>query len=140
MNSLLSSPTVELIDEKLLVRSWEWLNKVFTTDKSLGAGSYALLEVMQPLSFTSAGGLQTTAWPHDRPRHVLQLSTGYLKDAGCSFEVAEKLLMEAISYILPDHKPGDYLPNFLQDFNDLSAVRANSILVPRWSFESKLNR
>ncbi|KAH8808708.1 cysteine desulfurase [Xylogone sp. PMI_703] len=122
MNSLLSAPTTDTIDENFLIRCWDWWQKVFSADVNLGVGSYVLLEIMQAPAFSSAGGLDKTAWPHNEKRHILQLSTGFPAHSNSSLELAEKLLMEGPSDILQGYKAADFLPSFFQDFNDLSEI------------------
>jgi FAD/FMN-containing dehydrogenase len=42
--------------------------------------------------------------------------------SGCPNELAMDLLKTAPAEIIPSHRAGDYLPNFIMEFHDLSQV------------------
>ena len=67
-----------LLDDDVLVRSWDWYLQVVREEPDLARGSFVLLEIMQRAAFTSGETPGDTAWPHGQNgrRHVLQLSTG----------------------------------------------------------------
>lgn len=62
------------------------------------------------------------AWPHTRAQHVLQLGVAVPVGDTEAGRAVVKALEEAPKRINPGHQPGDYLPNFVQSFNDVSAV------------------
>lgn len=70
----------------------------------------------------SSGSALSTAWPHAARGHILQVGTGYFPGSSCTDEVALKLLQESASEIAPDSMEGDYFPNLVEDFMDVSKV------------------
>jgi len=63
-----------------------------------------------------------TAWPRTPSRHILQLLVGFGAKSGCSDELALDVLEKAPREIDPDHTAADYLPSFVESYNDLSKV------------------
>lgn len=63
-----------------------------------------------------------TAWPRTKPQHVLQLVLGHPPEADSSTELVLGLLEKAPTKICPAHKPNEYWPAFLHEFQDLSQV------------------
>lgn len=127
-----------VVDETFLERVWKWYNDTQKQTPELALGTFALFEVMQLPSFTSAGGRDKTGWPHGGKgrQHVMQMSVGGPPPAETDGpEATEKLrtlalevLQKAPSQIagLKSHPPGDFLPNFLLENHDMSAVFAEN--------------
>lgn len=127
-----------VVDEGFLVRAWDWYDETIQQSPELALGTFALFEVMQLPSFNSAGGRDKAAWPHGGKgrQHVLQMSVGGPppgKDEGP--ETIEKLRALALEVLKKGpakisgratHPPGDYLPNFLLESHDMSAVYAEN--------------
>ena len=63
-----------------------------------------------------------TAWPRTPSRHILQLLVGFGAHSGCSDELALDILEKAPREIAPDHTAADYLPSFIESYNDISKV------------------
>lgn len=66
---------------------------------------------------------EQTAWPHPPARHILQLLTGFAAGSGAPEELAIELLKAGPSTLLIDHSAADFLPNFVEAYNDISKVR-----------------
>jgi hypothetical protein len=49
MYSYLGAATVSTVDPEFVTRAWKWLEKVIKIDNRLGGGSFAIIEVMQPV-------------------------------------------------------------------------------------------
>jgi hypothetical protein len=67
------------------------------------------------------GSTDDTAWPRCPSRHILQLLVGFGANSGCS-ELALDVLEKAPRVITPEHTAADYLPSFIEKYNDLSQV------------------
>lgn len=63
------------------------------------------------------------AWPHSRQQHVLQLGVAALADDRKMRDCVVKALRDAPEQIDPGHRPEDFLPNFVESWNDVPAVR-----------------
>lgn len=70
----------------------------------------------------SSGSLDATAFPHAGQRHVLQLGTGFLPGSSCTDEEAFNILRDSYSEIAPGTGEGDFFPNLVEDFMDVSKV------------------
>lgn len=70
------------------------------------------------------------AWPHSRCQHILQLGVAVPVGDDRSGPIVYEALEQAPKQIWPRHEPGDYLPNFVQPFNDLAAVSRLLVMVP----------
>ncbi|KAL2385892.1 hypothetical protein RJZ90_001066 [Blastomyces dermatitidis] len=124
---MLSSPLVgsESIDPDFVVRMAEFYKEAVETNRTLGSGSLIVLEILGKGTLTSAGGAAMTAWPRTKPQHVLQFALMHPPEADCPAEVVSGLLEKAPTQICPAHKPSEYWPAFIQEFQDLSqALRA----------------
>lgn len=73
-------------------------------------------------AFTSMGCTGSTAWPRCPSRHILQLLVGFSANSGCSDELALDVLEKAPRVIASEHTAADYLPSFMEKYNDLSQV------------------
>jgi hypothetical protein len=49
MHSYLRAATVSTVDSEFVTRAWKWFEKVIEIDNRLGGGSFAIIEVMQPV-------------------------------------------------------------------------------------------
>jgi hypothetical protein len=49
MHSYLGAATVSTIDPGFITRAWKWLEKTIAIDDRLGGGSFAVIEIMQPV-------------------------------------------------------------------------------------------
>jgi hypothetical protein len=143
VNNNLTGALIREIDPEFVVRAVRWFEKLVKIDNNLGVASFALIEIMQEVpssssiqslktwrtcsnllkgAFNSSGAPDVTAWPHQARRHILQLATGTLPGVSPSNEVALKLLETAPSEIAQTHDACDYVPNFIESYNDLSKV------------------
>lgn len=143
VNNNLAATLVKDIDAEFVIRSVHWFEKLLKIDNNLGAGSFALIEIMQEVfssnhlklyhpeilnliyekgAFNSSENLEATAWPHHGRRHILQLATGTLPGSSSPNEVALNLLQTAPSEIDLAHEECDYTPNFIESYNDLRKV------------------
>lgn len=50
MHNYLGAATVSTIDPGFVTRAWKWLENTIAVDNRLGGGSFALIEIMQPVS------------------------------------------------------------------------------------------
>jgi hypothetical protein len=50
VNNNLATALVDDVDPEFVVRSVDWFEKLVNIDNNLGAGSFALLEIMQKVS------------------------------------------------------------------------------------------
>jgi hypothetical protein len=73
-------------------------------------------------AFTSVSSTDDTAWPRCPYKHILQLLVGFGAKSGCSDELALNALEKAPQEIALEHRPADYVPNFMEKYNDLSKV------------------
>ena len=76
------------------------------------------------------GSTEDTAWPRRPHKHILQLLVGFGAQSGCSDELALNVLEKAPQEIALEHTPADYVPNFVEKYNDLSQV---SLLRINWT-------
>ncbi|OAP61534.1 hypothetical protein AYL99_03737 [Fonsecaea erecta] len=121
-NSWMSGATIPHLDEEIVLRSWKWFNELLAKDPRQSAGAFALIEVMQPPAFSSISSRTDTAWPHTNNRHILQLGTGSFPGSPESDAVSLKVLADAAFEISLTHTKADYIPNFINSFNDVEAV------------------
>jgi hypothetical protein len=77
-------------------------------------------------AFNASGAPDATAWPHQARKHVLQLATGNVPGMSPSNEVALELLEKAPTEVAQIHDTGDYMPSFIEAYNDLSKVTSTS--------------
>jgi len=49
MHNYLGAATVSTIDEEFVSRAWKWLENIISIDSRLGGGSFAIVEIMQPV-------------------------------------------------------------------------------------------
>jgi hypothetical protein len=49
-NNWMSGITVDIMDEQVILNAWKWFDELLKTDPKLSAGTYVLIEVMQPVS------------------------------------------------------------------------------------------
>ncbi|OAL19553.1 hypothetical protein AYO22_09715 [Fonsecaea multimorphosa] len=97
-NSWMSGATIPHLDEEMILRSWRWFNELLAKDPRQSAGAFVLIEIMQPLGTGSfPGSLESDA-----------LSLKALADA--PFEISRT------------HTNADYIPNFIESFNDIEAI------------------
>jgi hypothetical protein len=68
------------------------------------------------------GSTDDTAWPRCPHKHILQLLVGFGAKSGSSNELALNVLEKAPQEIALEHTPADYVPNFVEEYNDLSQV------------------
>jgi hypothetical protein len=140
-NTWMSGATLPVVDEQLIIRAFRWFDDMLQADPRLSAATFVLIEVMQNVSdkgssqgtwrsgadelqpaFQSIKTGSDCGWPHTRNRHILQLGTGAMPGSKSLDELAFKSLAEAPYKIYPEHNQADYIPNFLQSFNDFSKV------------------
>ncbi|EXJ76697.1 uncharacterized protein A1O5_01205 [Cladophialophora psammophila CBS 110553] len=121
-NSWMSGATIPNLDEEIIFRSWKWFNELLAKDPRQSAGAFVLIEVMQTPAFSSISSRQDTAWPHTANRHILQLGTGSFPGSPESDALSLKALAEAPFEISPTHTKADYIPNFINSFNDIEAI------------------
>jgi hypothetical protein len=76
---------------------------------------------LQP-AFQSINAGSDCGWPHTRNRHILQLGVGAMPGSKELDELALRSLADAPYKIYPEHDAADYIPNFLQSFNDYTKV------------------
>ncbi|KIX09742.1 uncharacterized protein Z518_00823 [Rhinocladiella mackenziei CBS 650.93] len=121
-NSWMSGATLPDLDEALIFRTWDWFNKLLAKDPRLSAGAFALIEIMQPPAFSTLTSPTSAAWPHTKNRHILQLGTGAFPGSAESDALAIKALAEAPWEISLTHTEADYIPNFIDSFNDVQKI------------------
>ncbi|PGH09474.1 cysteine desulfurase, mitochondrial [Blastomyces parvus] len=121
---MLTSPLIdaESIDPDFIVRMAEFYNQAVEANRALGSGSLLVLEILGKNTLTSAGGTALTAWPRTKPQHVLQLAMMHPPGADCPPELVSGLLEKAPKQICPAHKPNEYWPAFIEEFQDLSQI------------------
>lgn len=73
-------------------------------------------------AFNSLRSIDDTAWPRCPSSHILQLLVGFGANSGCSDELALSVLEKAPRVIASEHTAADYLPSFIEKYNDLSQV------------------
>ncbi|KAH8804465.1 FAD binding domain-containing protein [Xylogone sp. PMI_703] len=124
-DSWMSAPLISEISEDLILRAWDWFEETVAANpavKEVPVGVMVLIEMLQKPAIHTDTPRTDCAWPHTRAQHVLQLAVaapiGDVETGKSSLEALGK----APKRICPEHQPGDYLPNFIQDFNDMSAI------------------
>ncbi|MCJ1242956.1 hypothetical protein MMC30_000152 [Trapelia coarctata] len=110
------------VDDEFLMRMSEWFDRIVSHHPALAEGSYVLLEVLQEGALNSSGSLSATAWPHAYHRYVLQLGVGSLTDTDYPNELAYRLMQESYAEIAPGHEEGDFFPNVVEEFMDVSKI------------------
>ena len=58
----MSGITVDVMNEEIMLGAWNWFDELLKADAKLSAGTYVLIEVMQPVSgsgFEKVRGLLT---------------------------------------------------------------------------------
>ncbi|KIX94202.1 uncharacterized protein Z520_10229 [Fonsecaea multimorphosa CBS 102226] len=121
-NSWMSGATIPHLDEEMILRSWRWFNELLAKDPRQSAGAFVLIEIMQPPAFSSISSRTDTAWPHTNNRHILQLGTGSFPGSLESDALSLKALADAPFEISRTHTNADYIPNFIESFNDIEAI------------------
>jgi hypothetical protein len=125
-NAYFSAITVPKLTDKMLLSAWDWMDKLLAKDPAIAEvplGTVVLIEVMQKAAFQSLKSPADAAWPRTRNRHVLQLGAAAPQDRPELEGVVVKALEDAASEIVGEgHKAGDFLPNFLNGFNDVRAI------------------
>ncbi|KAJ9602207.1 hypothetical protein H2200_013327 [Cladophialophora chaetospira] len=121
-NSYMSAATIPSLSEDLIFRAWKWFNDLLEKDPRQSTGAFVLLEIMQRPAFSSASSPEATAWPRTQNRHILQLGTGTFPGSSDSDALSLKALAKAPYEINPGHTPADYLPSFIESFNDVEAI------------------
>ena len=155
-NSYWSPLAIPEMTEEVVVRSFEWFDKVSAAEGSIKDNGYLIFEVMQKVRpaqtsnsiAISNSQIQTTfnhssltrastAWPHPLgARHILLLGTGCRPDASESEnKLARKLIMEGYDYIFENRKIAetDFVPNTIEDFHDTKKVRNERNPLPNLS-------
>ncbi|RFU76338.1 fad binding domain-containing [Trichoderma arundinaceum] len=124
-DSWMSAPLISDISEDLILRAWEWFEETVAANpvvKNVPLGVMVLIEMLQKPAIHTKTPRTDCAWPHTRAQHVLQL--GVAAPIG-DVETGKRVLQaleEAPKRMCPEHQPGDFLPNFIQKFNDISAI------------------
>ena len=132
--------------EEVVIRAFEWFDRVSAAGGSIKDNGYLIFEIMQKVQCVrilrskctrSNGYNQTTfnssslsrastAWPHPPgARHILLLGTGCRPDADESENrLARKLIMEGYDYVFAHYKIAetDFVPNTIEDFHDTKKV------------------
>ena len=104
---------VDEVDENFLVRAKDWFNKVLR-NPDYAAGSYFLLETCQPPVFGSTQP-GDTAFPHGKPKHVIQMGVGMTPDNKIQSKMAPLMLWEGtVTIPLSPLRGGDFTPTFLE--------------------------
>jgi hypothetical protein len=96
MHSYLGAATVSTIDPGFVTRAWKWLEKIIEIDSRLGGGSFAVIEVMQPvrsLNFHAPSKLNTIRmltimYRQHLPQWIAQMilpGLGALISTSCNF-------------------------------------------------------
>lgn len=125
-NAYFSAITVPKLTEGMLLGAWDWMDKLLAMDPAIAEvplGTVVLIEVMQKAAFQSMDSPKDAAWPRTRNRHVLQLGAAGPRGRPELEGVVVKALEDAAGEIVGDgHRSGDFLPNFLNGFNDVRAI------------------
>jgi len=102
-------------------------------------GTSANRRICQP-AFSSVSSSDLAAWPRTRNRHILQLGTGAFPGSPDSDALAVKALAEAPYKLSLSHTAADYIPNFIEPFNDVEAVSVPRVLYPLDLFGEREDR
>lgn len=143
-DSWFSAPLVAEITEELILRAWDWFHEVMAAApvvKSVPLGCLVIFEIMQKVGHKSLrrydladadGSFKPAiyaesprtdcAWPHSRCQHILQIGVAVPAGDDHHGKIVYEAMEKAPKQICPQHQPGDYLPNFVMPFNDVSAV------------------
>lgn len=132
--------------EEVVVRAFEWFDRVSAEKSSIKENAYLIFEVMQKVkpaqvprpnrtqsnsdnqtTFNSSSlSRASTAWPHPKgARHILLLGTGCSPDADESEnEKARELIKRGYDNIFKDYEIAelDFVPNTIEDFHDKEKV------------------
>lgn len=121
-NSYFSGITVPKVDEKLMLNAWKWMDKLLEKDPAIAdvpLGTVVLIEVMQKAAFGSLKSPSDAAWPHTKNRHVVQLGAAAPSTCPELEQVVLQALADAPKEIIGEaHEAADFIPNFLNSFND----------------------
>lgn len=114
---------IRTIDPHLLTRAWAWFSHLKTTSPALAAGSFLILELLQPAALTSAAP-DATAWPHPTTQHhILQFGVGYPTGFDCSEALAAQVMRQGLREVpLRPVRGGEYLPNFVEAWMSVKKV------------------
>jgi hypothetical protein len=52
-NNWMSGITVDVMDEKIILNAWKWFDELLKADPKLSAGTFVLIEVMQPVGYST---------------------------------------------------------------------------------------
>lgn len=55
----MSGITVDVMNEEIMLGAWNWFDELLKADPKLSAGSFVLIEVMQPVS---GSGFKKSPW------------------------------------------------------------------------------
>jgi hypothetical protein len=121
-NSYFSGITVPKVDERIMLNAWGWMDRLLAKDAAFAEvplGTVVLIELMQKPALQSLKSTADAAWPHTRNQHVVQLGGAAPRDRPELEAVVLQALADAPKEIIGDaHDEADFLPNFLNDFND----------------------
>ena len=121
----LSAPLLSDLDEETLIRAWKWWEDSINIYPKFDTGSIVLLEFMQEGAMAHSGGRDKTGFPHDKRRHVMQLSLGAHSEGAPKDlrDIVMKQFAKAESQIAtPGKETGEYHVGFLHEWNNLREI------------------
>ena len=121
-NSYFSGITVPKVDERIMLNAWGWMDRLLAKDAAFAEvplGTVVLIELMQKPALQSLDSPSDAAWPHTRNQHVVQLGGAAPTNRPELEAIVLQALAGAPNEIIGDaHDEADFLPNFLNNFND----------------------
>lgn len=60
-NSWTSGVTVNVMEEKIILNAWKWFGELLKADPKLSAGTYVLIQVMQPVGHSTFESMERSS-------------------------------------------------------------------------------